>query len=387
MAINIESLIHNEFGRSAVNQLGNIIDQPQAAIESGVECAIAEVLDGFEYMSRDDDGRQTLYEAARYCDDGLLDDPAIFFAGRDDKFDALSDSNNTLGGLVGIARRESISSQVSNVSGLSAANADAVTGYVTPGVLAVMKRQMLNGAVLDNPDGIGQMMLGDRVEARAGGAIDSVDHDVPQTARQTTSRAVQGAGGATAAATTAASESDHSWLFRWAMPFLLLGGLVLAGMKNCGMSETPVAGVENTADKLMAASSELDSLRAERDELLTDRQTAVAEVDRLKAELSNVPAADDGEELAAANAEITQLKEQLAQPADTSQLDAANAEIVQLKEQLAQPADTSELDTANAEIARLTTELGAKPDDSALLSLQKQLDDGGLRFAKVETEL
>jgi len=230
------------------------------------------------------------------------------------------------------------------------------------------------------------MMLGDRVQARTGGAIDSVDHDVPQTARQTTSRAVQGAGGATAAASVA-SESDHSWLFRWALPVLLLGGLVLAGMKNCGMTETPVASVENNADKLMAASSELDSLRAERDELLTDRQTAVAEIDRLQAELSNVPAADDGEELAAANAEIVQLKEQLAQPADTSELDAANAEIVQLKEQLAKPVDTSDLDSANAEIVRLTTELGAKPDDSALLSLQKQLDDGGVRFAKVETEL
>lgn len=386
MAINIESLVRDEFGKSAVDQLGSLIDQPQATIESGVESAIAEVLDGFEYMSRDDDGRQTLYEAARYCDDGLLDEPAIFFAGKDDKLEALGDSNNALGGLVGIARRESISSQVSKASGLNTANADAVTGYVTPGVLAVMKRQMLNGAVLDNPDGIGQMMLGDRVQARTGGAIDSVDHDVPQTARQTTSRAVQGAGGATAAASVA-SESDHSWLFRWALPVLLLGGLVLAGMKNCGMTETPVASVENNADKLMAASSELDSLRAERDELLTDRQTAVAEIDRLQAELSNVPAADDGEELAAANAEIVQLKEQLAQPADTSELDAANAEIVQLKEQLAKPVDTSDLDSANAEIVRLTTELGAKPDDSALLSLQKQLDDGGVRFAKVETEL
>jgi len=193
MAINIESLVHNDFGNSAVDQLSKMIDQPRSTIESGVNTAIAEVLDGFEYMSKDDDGRQTLYEAARYCDDGLLDEPAIFFAGRDDDFEALRDSNNALGGLVGIARRESISSQVSNVSGLSAANADAVTGYVTPGVLAVMKRQMLNGAVLDNPDGIGQMMLGERVQARTGGAIDSVDHSVPQTARQTTSRAVQGA--------------------------------------------------------------------------------------------------------------------------------------------------------------------------------------------------
>jgi len=61
----------------------------------------------------------------------LLDEPAIFFAGKDDKLEALGDSNNALGGLVGIARRESISSQVSKASGLNTANADAVTGYVT----------------------------------------------------------------------------------------------------------------------------------------------------------------------------------------------------------------------------------------------------------------
>ncbi len=378
MAINIDTLVHNEFGRSASDQLEKLTGKSAGQVRSGVDRAITEVLDGFSIKAQDEAGRQALYEAARYCDDGLIDDPSIFFGAKDAQT-ALADSNNALGALLGSDKRDSIAAAVGSASGLNAAEAGMVTGYVTPGVLGVMKRQMLNGAVLDNSDGIGQMLLGEVVDASAGGAVASVDHSVPKSAprqTQTTSAANAasvGTGSAAMAAAALDNESDASWLFRWALPALLLGGLILAGVQNC-VPKTESTAALARAQQIAEVQTEVDGLKdqvvtltSERDEALSDRETAVGEIDRLSGELESANAmASDTSALDAANAEITSLKEQLAQPADTSELDAANAEIASLKEQLAQPADTSALDAANAEITSLKEQLAQPVDTSAL---------------------
>ena len=432
MAINIDTLVHNEFGRSATDHLATLIGKPTAQVKSGVERAVTEVLDGFSLMARDESGRQTIYEATRYCDDGLLDDPELFHRG--DERAAVNESNSALGTLLGAGNRDSISESVRSASGLSADDADTITGYVTPGVLAVMKRQLLNGAVLDNSDGIGQMLLGETTVATPGGAIESVDHSVPKSApRQTNTPGNPSASGA-AAATAHSEGADMSWLFRWMLPLLLLGGLLLGGLRNCAGNNVtaPVAAVDTGAQ----FEAQIAGLTAERDEALSDRETAVAEIERLRGELAKpavvaepdtteLDAANaeidrlkaemaepaDTSELDAANAEIARLNEEMAKPADTSELDAANAEIAQLKEEMAKPADTSELDAANAEIARLNEEL-AKPADTSevdaanaeisqlkeqlanqpdnsdqILSLQQMVDDSGLKFAQLESEL
>ena len=181
MAINIDTLVHNEFSRSATDQLGKITGKPENQVRSGVDRAVTEILDNLSLMAREESGRQTIYEASRYSDDGLIDDPAIFFSGKDQRA-AISASNNSLGALLGGNTRSNIVEAVRSSSALSAEDADTITGYVAPGVLGVMKRQMLNGAVLDNSDGIGQMLLGETVTATVGGAGASVDHSVPKNA-------------------------------------------------------------------------------------------------------------------------------------------------------------------------------------------------------------
>ena len=431
MAINIDTLVHNEFSRSAADQLEKITGKPANQVKSGVDRAVTEILDNLSLMAREESGRQTIYEASRYCDDGLIDDPAIFFSGKDQQT-AISDSNNALSGLLGSNTRSGITEAVRSTSGLTAQDADTITGYVAPGVLGVMKRQMLNGAVLDNSDGIGQMLLGEVVTAKVGGAGESVDHSVPKNAPRHVSTTTNVNAGSTTSASQAASVShssggsvsvgaggaavahgdgaDLSWLFRWMLPVILLGGLMLAGLRNCG-PQAPVAVVDTSiTDGLQA---QVSSLTAERDEALGDRETAVAEIDRLTAELETASVVDTSEldaanveiaslkeqlavpvdtsELDAANAEIASLKEQLAEPVDTSELDAANAEIASLKDQLAQPADTSAIDAAAAEIARLQNQLANVPppvDNTAQInSLQSSVDDGTLKIAQLESEL
>ena len=399
MAINLDNLVHNEFSGSAIDQLENLTGRPVGHIKAGVERAVAEILDGFSHKAREEAGRQSLYEAARYCDDGLIDDPDMFF-GAKDKQTALADSNNALGALIGDGKRADIVEAVRSASSLSTEDAEMVTGYVTPGVLGVMKRQILNGAVLDNSDGIGQMLLGSVTTARAGGAAASVDHTVPKSApRQTTtvragSAAAAVASGGAAAASVQDNESDHSWLFRWAMPFLLLGGLVLSGVQNCGPKHVNAA-AEARAQQLASMQTEADDLKgkvtnlmAARDEALSDRETAVAEISRLQSELETVSAAaGDTSELDAANVEIASLKEQLAQPVDTSELDAANAEIASLKEQLSKPADNSAL---NAEIMSLKDQLANAPaasDNSEIVGLRQSVDDSELKISILEQDL
>ena len=59
MAINIDTLVHNEFGRSASDQLERIIGKPSGQVQSGVDRAITEVLDGFSVLAREEAGRQS----------------------------------------------------------------------------------------------------------------------------------------------------------------------------------------------------------------------------------------------------------------------------------------------------------------------------------------
>ena len=274
MAINIDTLVHNEFSRSAADQLEKITGKPANQVKSGVDRAVTEILDNLSLMAREESGRQTIYEASRYCDDGLIDDPAIFFSGKDQQA-AISDSNNALSGLLGGNTRSGITEAVRSTSGLTAQDADTITGYVAPGVLGVMKRQMLNGAVLDNSDGIGQMLLGEVVTAKVGGAGESVDHSVPKNAPRHVSTTTNVNAGSTTSASQAASVShssggsvsvgaggaavahgdgaDLSWLFRWMLPVILLGGLMLAGLRNCG-PQAPVAVVDTSITCLLYTS-------------------------------------------------------------------------------------------------------------------------------------
>ena len=115
MAINIDTLVSNEFSRSAADQLTKIIGKPASQVRSGVDTAVTEILDGFSLMARSEAGRQSIYDAARYSDDALIDDPAVFFSGKDQQ-SVLRDSNSALGSLLGSGRRDSIAEAVRTLS-------------------------------------------------------------------------------------------------------------------------------------------------------------------------------------------------------------------------------------------------------------------------------
>jgi len=451
MVRNIDTVVQKEFGATATKYLGTIIRQPAEQVSRAVEHAISEILDGLSIKARDEAGREAIYETARYNDDGLIDNPAYFFAGRD-QLTATNDGNNTLALLLGIAKRDAIADSVKRKSGLSAADANAVTGFVAPGVLGVLKREMQRGDIPDSSTGISRMLSGDVTTSRnnervnvttsraynttqsatnnasvvstssanAGASAGAVSARTVTTDTATTRTVSTGTASAgtvstgtasagtvssgtvssgtvstgttrtgtvsartvttgtspTSTVTAAAEGGDWSWFFRWMLPVLLMGGLIAGGLRNCGGDYSTrvdrLAAVDtdntvtesNAADnaQLLSLQSELDAARGESVTLKTDMQS---QIDAIVGERDKAIAGRE-----TAEAEIGKLKTELEQASVPVEL------------------DTTELDAANIEIASLKDQIANKPDNSAqIMSLQQQVDSSALNFSQLESEL
>jgi len=277
-----------------------------------VNKAIASIIDSLSGVAQTEDGRQRLYESIRYTDDSVIDYPEEHFAGKTVS-EVFSAGNALLGGLVGNDARDSLALSLTQ-DGIDQQQADSVVGFLTPAVLGSLKREIDRGRVLDNPDGIGQLFFGNGVAApvsasaelksdssasesrgsslkiargktESGSAEEVVDssdspnagsssvgsHPENHVRQEAASRQALEADGPVplssgGGAVTNAHEDDTgdwSWLFRYALPALLMGGLMLAGVKNCGGYRTQLIGdVAPSASELEALAS-VESLRAE----------------------------------------------------------------------------------------------------------------------------
>ncbi len=342
MKLNLFELVRDQHGAAATSFLGELLQQQPDQLRGNVDSSIGTVLDGFSTVAGDHGGRELLYEAIRYCDDTVVEDPAVMFRDRDSR-DVFTESNNRLASLVGISNKKQMIETLQSRTNLEASDAENLLGYITPGVMGVLKRQIGKGDVLDNPDGIGQMFLGE-------GDINAVD----TTKRKTTSQS----GTAAAAAVAHEEGADHSWLFRYAMPALLLGGLVLGGLNNCS----------NRAENRVIA-DEQNKLQLELDGVTQEKMAALAQVETLQGEF-------DASKLQ--TADLTAQAEGL-----TVELDAAKGRVVELQ---------GELETAKAEGEAARLEIEAAKAETAELNAQAEsltadLTDARTRVSSLETDL
>ncbi|OED36061.1 hypothetical protein AB833_28670 [Chromatiales bacterium (ex Bugula neritina AB1)] len=215
MKLNIDENVKDVLSENSSVHLGKLLGQPVDSTRPLVEKAIDIVIDRFTTTAGESAGREVLYEAVRYCDDTVLDDRS--FSSDDESPDDLRKVGlDCLGAAVGLSNKAGMVDQLATEASVSVEHAESVLGNVTPVILSALRKQISIGAVLDNPDGIGQMFLGD-------GLPEGV----------TVPRSVTSASGF-ATGVSADNNRDMTWLVRYALPMLLIGALVIGGVRDCG---------------------------------------------------------------------------------------------------------------------------------------------------------
>ena len=114
-----------QFGSAAKDHLGGLLGRQPESLASSVDDSIGVVLDGFSTVAGDAGGREVLYEAVRYCDDAVVENPAKLFENRESR-DVFVEANNRLAGLVGVAKKDKMVEGLKSSAGLSQADAENI---------------------------------------------------------------------------------------------------------------------------------------------------------------------------------------------------------------------------------------------------------------------
>ncbi len=309
MNVNIYELLREKFSGAASRGLSEILGRSSSEVGPITDKSIETVLDSFSSLSNDASARERLFEAVTQSDERAMEDPGVILRGRD-RQSVLVDGNNKLANIVGIANKNRMTEKLRLAAGLSSTEAEDVLGYIAPGVLGGMKKQISAGVVANSSVGLTQL-LG---KSNTGAAVVTANADtvkggqVPanSAAYANTSHAhptAQTAGNATTAAS-----GDVSWIRRFALPFLLLGALLLGTMKYCSNVEHTRVVAKDRDDlqsELVGVREQAESSTAKVASLSTELEGANANVVRLQGEVDTVTA---------------ELEEVKAIPTDTAEL-------------------------------------------------------------------
>jgi len=137
--MNLFDLVRRQHGSVATNYLGGLLGKSPEQLQPSIDSAYDTVLDGFSYVAKKQSGREALYDAIVRTDDNLVDNPGAIFQDRDART-VFTEANDRLNGIVGSNTRKHMVDSLRSASDLSESDAENMLGYVTPGVLGVMKR-------------------------------------------------------------------------------------------------------------------------------------------------------------------------------------------------------------------------------------------------------
>lgn len=365
--ITLHKLVRDQFEPVAFDCLNDLPGRKFDGLRPAIDYSAGVVLENFASFADDADGRQTLYEAVRYCDESIVSKPAEMFQEKDSR-DVFVSLGNKLTGLVGAVKQQAMVDDLKANSSLTGADAVDLLGFVSSGVLGVLKGQIENGTVLDNPDGIGQLFLGEGDINNVPEAQRASGYDAGQF--QTTGYGVA----------SMSEGSDGSWFFRYALPGLLVGGLVLAGLNNCGN----MAGKRVVAEQESRLQTQLTEVQQEVDSARNQISTLKSEYEISSSQAAELAVKADGlgGELDVAKATIVSLEGELATAksdaqaaglAAEEQIAVLQGEFEAARQQATELAATSdgfsaELETAKADIVRLEAELASATSEAQAAS-------------------
>ena len=259
-------------------QLGLDRRQSHAAIDRSVS-GIAEEL---RVKIKDIGGAQRLYDEITEADTSIAERILHEKA----RAQALREATAQFDVMVGRDAKDRLVSQLVLDNTLTKNQANDVVAFTSQSMVGVLKSELANGSVGNNADGLQTLLNSTDRKPAFRHLFPGGRSPEPRYARQSAGSAV-------------INSNDHSWLWRYALPLVLLAALLLATMKFCSESkknrlvadkrdqlELELAGAEQQAKannaKLLTLQSDYDTAQSGIAKLETELESSQAELDALK---------------------------------------------------------------------------------------------------------
>ncbi len=351
--------------------------QNNVQLNATVNTAIDSIVKELTIVAGDSNGRQRLYEEASQVGSPPLSERLLDSQQRDA---AQQEARVQLQTIVGTEGDQYLVDTLCKECELTTSQASDMLAFVSPGVIETLGTELRNGSVENSALGVATLLNVDALDA-AETHVESVDnidaaHEVNTTGDYATEHhaAKPGYQPAHSSGGAAVMESDNSWLMRMALPFLLLGALVIGSIKYCSDAKQNQVVVEergNLQRELEVAQGDLQSTKAE---LLAVRDIPT-DTATLQQSLASVTSERDaaigsGSELQAQLEQVNAERDKALQQGETltAELEKAQATITANEESIAN------IGTLEAEVVEIT----ASRDDTL---------DRNIEYAAANAEL
>ena len=331
--------------------------QSNDIINSAIDCIVSE----FTNIAQNASGRQRLYDAANY--QPQLPTISERLLHPQERGSALKEAQVQLQTITGHEGGNRLVENFRKECNLSKSQAIDTLASVSPSVIEALRSELTSGAVENSTTGVATLFTGNNLHVAETGAdathvetkhaVDTseyADHHVsnPDSANPVPAHAAARSSGSVAV------ESDNSWLMRFALPFMLLGALMLGTLKYCSDAQKSQVVAEersNLQSELTVAQTDLQATKAEL-EAVRDIPTDTAELQQSLASVSSErdAAINSGSELQKQLEQVSTERDQALQQGESlsAELDQARETITDNEESIAN------IGKLEAEVAEIT---------------------------------
>ena len=252
MSFNIMDLVKDQLTDQVMGQIGGLLGEEPEVTQSAMGGAIPAILSGLGGIAGNERGAESLFNAVKDQDDGLLDNLGDMLTG-DNSGSMIEMGTKILGGLMGNNGLGSLIGALAGFSGMGKKSSSSLIGLLAPIVLGIVKRKIFGGnsggtigaltsLFADQKDNIANSMpkaMNDQLTTD--GFLDSITGNFADTAEQTVEAAQE---------QVQAAASGGSSLLRKLLPIIILialGWLALQFFGGQNQSE-PMSQSETSGD-------------------------------------------------------------------------------------------------------------------------------------------
>jgi hypothetical protein len=319
MAPNLISLVMQYLTPDVISRIASVLGLDRNSAQSAISAAVPALLAGFSGAATKPGGAQNLVDAIKQ-QPGVADQFANIIAGSG-QTSFLDQGSTLLKSVLGGQDQSALAGAVSTFAGIGQGAGNSLLAMLAPVAMGVIGKQLggrnldvgsLTGLLVSQkeqiaqalPGGFGKLLAGTGLLDSLGGATSSVAAMANQATRsaeaatghvaQFGSSAARMAGGAGQRAAGAASSGIPTWTY-WAVPLLLVGGLILYLMGNRTEQVTTTQPTATAAQSVLVGGVDIgkrlnDSIGSLRTSLqgITDVASAKAALPRVQAVTAQV---------------------------------------------------------------------------------------------------
>jgi hypothetical protein len=321
MAPNLISLVMQYLTPDVISRIASVLSLDRNSAQSAISAAVPALLAGFSGAATKPGGAQNLVDAIKQ-QPGVTDQFANIIAGSG-QTSFLDQGSTLLKSVLGGQDQSALAGAVSKFAGIGQGAGNSLLAMLAPVAMGVIGKQLggrnldvgsLTGLLASQkdqiaqalPGGFGKLLAGTGLLDSLGGATSSAAAMANQATRsaeaataqvaQFGSSAARMAGGAGQRAAGAATSGIPTWTY-WALPLLLIGGLILylMGNRTDQVTTQPTQPTATAAQSVLVGGVDIgkrlnDSIGSLRTSLqgITDVASAKAALPRVQAVTSQV---------------------------------------------------------------------------------------------------